>query len=133
MNQPPRPVHIHTWDRRTVPAWITLDEHHFDNGELVIRTPDGDARPRPGWTLVGWTDGTVTVASPGITERVYGPDGAYQQLARAEAALNRVARLHEQWQQAGPPLVISMTRYLQLWRDRLAELHNAIRTTQDER
>lgn len=95
MNRPPRPVHTHTWDRRTVPAWITLDEHHFDNGELVIRTPDGDARPRPGWTLVGWTDGTITLASPGITHRVYGPDGAYQQLTRAEATLARVAALRD--------------------------------------
>jgi hypothetical protein len=95
VTHPPRPTHSHTWDRRTVPAWVRPDQHHFSADELVIHTPDGHALTPPGWTLVGWSNGTVTVASPTTTERVYGPSGAFEQLARAEAALTRVAALRE--------------------------------------
>ncbi|MFE3855283.1 hypothetical protein ACFXPN_29645 [Streptomyces griseorubiginosus] len=122
MNHPPRPAHTHTWDGTTAPAWLRPDQHHYDNGELVIHTPDGHhARPRPGWTLIGWTDHTVTVASPAIAEREYGPTGVYQQLTRAEAERD-VARQHsatiaaqrdrlrqrmnalaERWDLQGPP------------------------------
>jgi hypothetical protein len=93
----PHLIRTHVWDGGTVPAWVRLDQHHFDNGELVIRTPDGDAQPRPGWSLVGWTDGTVTVASPTTAARVYGPDGIAGRLERAEAALARIAALAEEY------------------------------------
>lgn len=89
MTVPPRPVHTHVWDGTTVPAWLD-GLHHLDGDQLVIRTPDGDAQPRPGWTIVGWTDGTVTLASPAIAEREYGPDGVYAQLDRAETEVQRL-------------------------------------------
>lgn len=95
MTIPPRPAHTHTWDGHTLPTWISLDQHSFDNGELVVHTPDGHARPRPGWTLIAWTDGTITVASPWTGQHVYGPVGAYQQLAQTEAQLRQIRRLRD--------------------------------------
>jgi hypothetical protein len=85
----PRPVHRHVWNGGQLPAWLD-DQHHHDNGQLVIHTPDGHAQPKPGWTLIAWTDGTITTATPTISEREYGPAGAYQQLAQAEKALSLV-------------------------------------------
>lgn len=82
MSDPPVPADTHTWDgTHTLPNWPIA--HHWDGDQLVIHTSDGDAHPHPGWLLVLWTDGLVTVASPRIAERVYGPDGLW---ARAAAA-----------------------------------------------
>ena len=92
----PRPVRTHTWLGGPLPAW--LDGHHHDDyGRLIIHTPDGDARPEAGWTFVGWSDGTVTAASPWTGQHVYGPEGIAARLERAEAALSRVAALADQY------------------------------------
>ncbi|MFF7946985.1 hypothetical protein [Streptomyces griseorubiginosus] len=93
MTNPPRPTHTHRLGRSPLPAWLD-GLHRRDAGELVVHTPDGDARPRPGWTVVAWSDGTVTVASPTTAARVYGPGGVYAQLEQAEAAIARVTELH---------------------------------------
>ena len=124
MTIPPRPAHTYTWDGHTLPTWLHPDQHHHDNGQLVIHTPDGHARPRPGWTLIAWTDNTITTATPHIAEREYGPAGAYRQLAQAEADMQRVTALYERWVKAGPPpLGAPLARW---WDARLAELRNAI-------
>lgn len=45
-------------------AWMGDRAHRFDDdGQLVILTTDGEIRPRPGWTLVSWPDGALTVMS----------------------------------------------------------------------
>lgn len=86
---PPAPARTHIWDgTHTLPDWLT--GHHWTAGQLVIRTPDGDTRPRPGWWLIGWTDGSVTAATPTVAERVYGPDGIASRLAAAEKTLARI-------------------------------------------
>lgn len=80
-------AHTHLWDGGDLPDWLQLDHYRFDYGfQLVIHHPDGDTRPEPGWLLVHWTDDTVTVASPTLAERVYGPNGLAGRLARAERA-----------------------------------------------
>jgi len=89
------PVRTHTWNGGPLPAWLD-GRHHDDYGRLIIHTPDGDARPEAGWTIVGWSDGSVTVASPTTTARVYGPDGIAGRLARAETALARIEALTDQ-------------------------------------
>ena len=93
---PPTIAHTHTWDgTHTLPAWIHPGTHHWDGGQLVIHHADGDTRPKPGWLLIGWTDGMVTVASPQVAERVYGAGGLRGRVERAEAelaALRAVAR-----------------------------------------
>ncbi|MFJ1664828.1 hypothetical protein ACIOK4_00275 [Streptomyces bottropensis] len=67
-------------------AWLADTPHHWaGGGDLVIDTPDGEIHPRPGAWLIRWTDGEVTVASPRITHRVYGPEGLAGRLQRAEA------------------------------------------------
>ena len=63
MTDQPTVAHTHIWDGHTLPAWMGLDAHHFDNDQLVVHTADGDARPLPGWWLVCWTDGLITVTS----------------------------------------------------------------------
>jgi hypothetical protein len=83
---PPTPAHTHIWDGGNLPDWLQLDDYHFDNNQLVIYTPDSPTRPQPGWSLIRWTDNTITVASPTVAERVYGPDGIAGRLARAQAA-----------------------------------------------
>lgn len=86
MTDHPAPVRTHTWDgTRTLPDWLT--GHHWTKGRLTIRTVDGDSHPRPGWMLIGWSDGAVTVASPRIAEREYGPDGPWARAERAEEEL----------------------------------------------
>lgn len=123
---PPRPAHTHTWDGGTVPTWLDPHQYWFDNNQLVVATPDGPAQPRPGWTLVGWSSGHVTIASPWTAAHVYAPDGIAGRLARAAA-------LYEQWVKAGPPpLGAPLARW---WDQRLAELHNALHppTEQSER
>jgi hypothetical protein len=87
----PHPIRTHRLDGTPLPAWLD-GLHHFDGGELVVHTPDGDAPPRPGWSLVGWSDGTVTVASPTTVDRVYGPDGIAAQLDRVLAAVDSLCR-----------------------------------------
>jgi hypothetical protein len=82
----PTPTHTHVWDGGDLPDWLQLDDYHLDNDQLVIYTPDSPTRPQPGWSLIRWTDGTTTVASPTVAGRVYGPDGLAGRLARAEAA-----------------------------------------------
>ncbi|MEH0657572.1 hypothetical protein QA860_07450 [Streptomyces stelliscabiei] len=72
-------------------AWLADTPHHFDlDGDLVIDTPDGEIHPRPGAWLIRWTDGEVTVASPRIAHRVYGPQGLAGRLHRAEEAITRI-------------------------------------------
>lgn len=90
----PRPIRTRRLDGTPLPEWLD-GHHHHDAGQLVVHTPDGHAQPRPGWTLVGWTDGTVTVASPTTVERVYGPDGIAAQLTHAEAAIARARAMHQ--------------------------------------
>lgn len=150
MTDHPAPVRTHTWDgTRTLPDWLT--GHHWTKGRLTIRTVDGDSHPRPGWMLIGWSDGAVTVASPRIAEREYGPDGPWARAERAEeelaardaaesadaaagsyalraeeveARLARVTALYEQWVAAGPPpLGVLLARW---WDARLVELREAI-------
>jgi hypothetical protein len=82
----PTPTHTHVWDGGDLPDWLQLDDYHFDNNQLVIYTPDSPTRPQPGWWLIRWTDNTITVASPTVAERVYGPDGLAGQLTRIQAA-----------------------------------------------
>ncbi|MBD9700682.1 hypothetical protein IHE56_00960 [Streptomyces sp. ID01-12c] len=92
----PRILHTHHWDGHNLPDWLTPDHYHFDNNQLVIRHPDGNTRPQPGWLLIHWTDDTVTVASPRVAERVYGTDGLHGRLQRAETALARIAAIAEE-------------------------------------
>lgn len=80
---PPAPARTHIWDgTHTLPDWLT--GHHWTAGQLVIHTPDGDTRPQAGWWLIRWTDDLVTTASPAVAERVYGNDGLWGRLQRAE-------------------------------------------------
>jgi len=93
VTEQPRPVHTHIWNGGVLPAW--LDGHHHDDyGRLIIHTPNGPTRPEAGWWLIGWTDGTVTAASPWTGRHVYGPDGIAARLERAEATLAAARALH---------------------------------------
>lgn len=144
---PPTPTHTHIWDGGDLPHWLQLDDYHFDYGQLVIYTPDGHVRPDDGWWLIGWSDGTITAASPTSGERVYGAGGITDRLERAEAAtdgelrrqladairalgkaeteLAGVRALRDRWIKAGPPpLGSSISRW---WDKRLAELGAALR------
>lgn len=86
----PTPARTHIWDgTHTLPDWLGPDHHHWNGNRLAIRTVDGDSHPRPGWMLIGWSDGAVTIASPRIAEREYGPDGPWARAARAEDELRR--------------------------------------------
>ncbi|MDX2667415.1 hypothetical protein [Streptomyces stelliscabiei] len=74
---------LHTWPGGRDPgtaAYLADAPHRWDGDQLVIDTPDGEIRPRPGWTLVTWHDGEITVASPRTTHRVYSPHGLAGQL-----------------------------------------------------
>lgn len=84
MTAPPDPVHTRLWDgTRDLPDWLN-GHHHWHDDQLVIHTPDRYTRPEPGWTLILWSDSTVTVASPTLAERVYGPGGIAGRLAGYE-------------------------------------------------
>lgn len=86
MTDQPTPTHHWTWTgSRDLPNWLT-GHHHWHDDQLVIHTPDRYVHPEPGWWLIGWSDGTVTAASPTSGERVYGADGIADRLARAETA-----------------------------------------------
>ncbi|MFF7949102.1 hypothetical protein [Streptomyces griseorubiginosus] len=128
MTELPRPVHTHVWNGGPLPAW--LDGHyHDDYGRLIIHTPDGDARPEAGWTFVGWSDGTVTVASPTTAARVYSAEGLAGRLTRAEATVQRVTVLDEQWIKAGPPpLGVPLARW---WDRRLIELRRSLESPKE--
>ncbi|WP_032761339.1 hypothetical protein, partial [Streptomyces alboviridis] len=74
--------------------------------QLVIETPDGDIHPRPGALLIRWTDQVVTVASPRIAHRVYGPEGLIGRLntARTVAAHWQQAAIDRGWAQTAHAL-----------------------------
>lgn len=79
----PHITDTHTWDgTHHLPDWL-----HHDGHRLVLPGRDDDTQPQPGWMLVRWSDGQVTVASPQVAARVYGPDGMRGRLERAEAEL----------------------------------------------
>ncbi len=125
---PPTPTHTHIWDGSDLPDWLT--GHRWHDGQLVIRTPDGDTRPQPGWWLIGWSDGTITVASPTSGERVYGAGGLCDRLARAQAELAGVRALRDRWVKAGPPpLGQQISRW---WDRRLVELGGALSREQPD-
>ena len=89
----PAVAHTHTWDGTpTFPTWLPADRHSWDGTQLVIHTPDGDAHPRPGWWLIGWTDGLITVASPAVADRAFGVTGLAGRCTAAETALAQLAR-----------------------------------------
>jgi hypothetical protein len=79
-------VRLRTWTGQPDPdlaAWLGDAPHHFEGDQLVIHGEgaDEDVQPRPGWQLVGWPDGVVTVASARTATRLYEPEG---QVAPAE-------------------------------------------------
>lgn len=83
MTTQPTITHTHTLDgSHTLPDWL-----HHDGHRLTLPGRDDDTRPQPGWMLVRWSDGHVTVASPQVAARAYGPDGMHGRLERAEAEL----------------------------------------------
>lgn len=85
----PTPAATHIWDGDTVPSWLDLSQYYFDDGQLVIHHHDGEIRPLPGWLLVHWSDGMITVASPRVAERVYGTHGLRGRAERAEPLIER--------------------------------------------
>ncbi|MFF7954002.1 hypothetical protein [Streptomyces griseorubiginosus] len=126
MTDPPRPVpvHRHIWDRGPLPDWLTPDQYWFDRKQIVVRTPDSHARPMPGWWLIGWDNGWVTVCSPTMGEREYGPDGLYSRLAQAEESLARFTALYEAWVEAGSPP--PGQPFASWWEARLWEMREAV-------
>lgn len=74
-------VSLLDWDAHTMQAvdrWLGDTPHRWEDGQLVLtRFPEGndsqEMRPRPGWVLVGWPDGAVTVASARTADRLYQP------------------------------------------------------------
>ncbi|MEH0590815.1 hypothetical protein [Streptomyces scabiei] len=68
-------------------AWLGDAPHTLDGNRLILHTDLGDMYPRTGWTLLKWSDGEITVASPRIVERVYGPGGL---LGQAQDTVTRV-------------------------------------------
>ena len=82
----PTPTDIHLWDGTpNLPPWL-----HWNGAHIVLPGRDDTTQPQPGWTLVRWSDGHITVASPQAADRVYGPHGIWRRLQRAEAELARV-------------------------------------------
>jgi hypothetical protein len=74
-------VRLRTWTGQPeadLSAWLGDAPHHYEGDQLVIHGEgaDEDVRPRPGWQLVRWPDGVVTVASARTAARVYEPDAA---------------------------------------------------------
>jgi hypothetical protein len=93
----PRILHTHLWDGHNLPDWLGPDHYRWEDGQLIIRHPDGDTPIRPGWAIALWSDGTCTVGSPTTAARVYGPDGIHGQHARAETVLARIAGIAEEF------------------------------------
>jgi hypothetical protein len=105
-------------------AWLGDAPHTLDGDQLVLHTDLGDMHPRTGWTLLKWSDGEITVASPRIVERVYGPGGL---LGQAQDTVTRVQALADRWAKAGPPpLGTSINRWVDA---RLIELNTALDQT----
>lgn len=66
------------WNGTHDPAlteWLGPDTHHWHHGQLILHTPDGDMTPRPGWSILRWDDGELTIASPRIVARVWQMEG----------------------------------------------------------
>ena len=86
--------------------WLGAAPHDFDGDQLVLRTPDGDIRPRTGSSLIRWTDDEITVASPRSAQRVYGPDGIAGRLrtGRTVTAHWHQAALAHGWTEAAHAL-----------------------------
>lgn len=87
---------ILVWDgQRTddLEQWLDGIAHHFDDGQLVLDALDDERVQRPdiGWLMIRWTDGSISMASGRIAERVYGEHGLYGRLRRAEEELARRA------------------------------------------
>jgi hypothetical protein len=116
----PTITHTHTWDGTpNLPPWL-----HWDGRRIVAPGRDDITPPKPGWTLVRWSDGQVVVVSPQAAARMYGPHGLLGRLQRAEAALALVGTLADRWVKAGPPpLGTSVSRW---WDARLIELNTAL-------
>jgi hypothetical protein len=77
MTHQTRPVRVElrTWTGRAEPdlrEWLGAAGHHFDGEQLVIHGDD-NVPLRPGWKLVRWPDGAITVSSPRSAERLYQP------------------------------------------------------------
>lgn len=82
MTGQPHITDTHTWDgTHHLPDWL-----HWDGG-LTLPGRDDTTPPQPGWMLVRWSDGLITVASPQVADRAFGPDGMRGRLQRAEAEL----------------------------------------------
>lgn len=82
-------VDTRVWDGTPNPAliaWLGDDGHHFDGTQLVIHTTDGDIYPEPGWTIVRWPDGDLTVMSPRAAVKRLAP-GAQATPSRAQTKL----------------------------------------------
>lgn len=83
MTGQPTITDTHTWDgTHHLPDWL-----HQEDGHLVLPGRDDTTQPQPGWMLVRWSDGLITVASPQVAARAFGPDGMRGRLQRAEAEL----------------------------------------------
>ncbi|GAQ61914.1 hypothetical protein [Streptomyces scabiei] len=105
-------------------AWLGDAPHTLDGNRLILHTDLGDMYPRAGWTLLKWSDGEITVASPRTVERVYGPHGL---LGQAQHAVTRVRALADSWAKAGPPPPgTSISRWVDA---RLIELNTALDQT----
>lgn len=90
MTTQPAITHTHTWDgSHNLPHWL-----HWDGAHPAIPGRDDHTQAQPGWMLVRWSDGQVTIASPQVAARAYGPDGLAGRLARAEARLAKARALH---------------------------------------
>lgn len=91
----PALVDTRTWDGTRDPAlitWLGEDAHRFDGHQLVLQTSDGDVYPEPGWTLLRWPDGGLTVMSSRAAARRLTP-ATEQQAMRAYGieTLGRIA------------------------------------------
>lgn len=66
---------VWTWDGRVnerLTEWLGSSYVSHDMDVLTVRTPDSDAvRVLPGWTLIRWGDGTVSVWSPSVVDRIW--------------------------------------------------------------
>lgn len=71
----PATVDTRIWDGTRDPELITWlgNAHRFDGTQLVLQTPDGDLYPRPGWTLLRWPGGDLTVMSSRLAAKRLAP------------------------------------------------------------
>lgn len=67
------------WDgtfSEALSEWLGEFTHYWYNDRLVITTPDpdeDDIQVRPGWSLLKWDDGEITVTSPRVVRRLWRP------------------------------------------------------------